>query len=62
MGLKFSAPMQFQWVCSHGNKLNEPCFQCDVQRAHEIVDRWGAYVDESRMVIAESVKTDVEEA
>jgi hypothetical protein len=54
MSIKIAEPTRYTWVCSHGNKLNEKCFQCDVQRAREIVRQWGDYVDESRMVIAEA--------
>lgn len=51
MGLKFAAPMQFQWVCSHGNKLNEPCRQCDIARAKEVINQWGDEVDRARKII-----------
>jgi predicted metalloprotease len=43
-----------KWTCAHGFGLSERCRECDTQRAREIVERWGAYVDESRMVIAEA--------
>ncbi|SDR37003.1 hypothetical protein SAMN05443245_5173 [Paraburkholderia fungorum] len=46
--------------CSHGISWGSKCLDCDVARAREIVSRWGAYVDESRMVIAEAQASEVE--
>jgi hypothetical protein len=54
MSIKIAEPTPYTWVCSHGRTLGEKCFQCDVQRASEVVKQWGDYVDESRMVIAEA--------
>jgi hypothetical protein len=50
-----------KWTCAHGFGLSERCRECDTQRAREIVQRWGAYVDESRMVIAEAEQTTEEQ-
>lgn len=52
MGLKFTEPTNYTWVCSHGRKLNEPCFQCDLQRARQVVGQWGDCIDEARKLIA----------
>lgn len=38
--------------CSHGKTWAEECPACELARAHETVNHWGAIVDEARRTIA----------
>lgn len=51
MGLKFTEPTKYTWVCSHGKNLGESCRDCDIARAKEVINQWGDEVDRARRII-----------
>ncbi|HEX7892562.1 MAG TPA: hypothetical protein VF447_00130 [Terriglobales bacterium] len=58
MGLKLTEPTLYTWVCSHGKTLGEPCRECDIARAKEIVRQWGDEVDLARKIIGNRLHFD----
>ena len=46
-------------TCSHGKRWDEPCPDCELISAREIVKHWGKAVDDARRVIAEAEKLGV---
>lgn len=47
--------------CSHGKTWNEPCHECDLVSARQLVEHWGKKVDEARELIAEAEQQTTEE-
>lgn len=58
MALKITEPTIYTWVCSHGKTLGEPCRECDIARAKDIVRQWGDEVDRARRIIGNRLHID----
>jgi hypothetical protein len=51
MSIKIAEPMTYTWICSHGKTLGEPCRQCDIARAKDVINQWGDEVDRARRIV-----------